>query len=88
MDTLGNVKRRRTRPEQAPQAEWGDVRDAQRLFGLKESMAYKLVRDGLVETALICDPGKKRGKRLISFVSLRKLLSSLAAAEALRGSRE
>jgi hypothetical protein len=59
----------------SPKPEWGDVRDVQRIFGIKISHLYQLMNDGLVESVLVKGRGKSRGKRLFKFASIRKMLA-------------
>jgi hypothetical protein len=84
MDNFGNTKHRRSRTEPLP-PEWGDVKDARRIFGLKENLAYTLINTGAIESVVIRGNGKARGKRLLNFASIRRLLASLAASESQRG---
>jgi len=77
---LSETKHRRPRINPA-QPEYGDVRDAQRQFGLKESFLYGLIKEGVIESVLIKGRGTTRGKRLISFDSIRRMLAELEAAE-------
>jgi hypothetical protein len=62
-------------------AEYGDVRDVRRVFGLKETHVYNLWSAGKIEGVLVPGRGRKRGKRLFSFASIRKLLAECAAKE-------
>ena len=87
MHNFGNTKHRRSRTEPLP-PEWGDVKDARRTFGLKENLAYTLINTGAIESIVIRSKGKARGKRLINFASVRRLLASLAASESQRGARK
>lgn len=66
--------------ESAKLAEWGDVADVKRLFGIRETFTYELMRTGRVKTALLPGRGNLRGKRLINLDSLRQLLEEAAAA--------
>jgi hypothetical protein len=36
--------------------EWGDVGDVKRLFGLRESFTYELLRQGRIKTAMDLRP--------------------------------
>jgi hypothetical protein len=78
--TLSETKHRRPRIDPA-QPGYGDVRDAQRQFGLKESFLYGLIKEGVIEIVLIKGRGRTRGKRLINFDSIRRMLAELEAAE-------
>jgi hypothetical protein len=62
-----------------PLAEWADVRGVEKLFGIKETSLYQLIREGKVRSILIKKQGKARGKRLVSLDSIRQLLSSMEA---------
>ena len=67
----------RGRPRIAPpQPEWGDVRDVQRQFGLKETLTYQLMKEGQIESTLVKGRGKSHGKRLFNFASIRQLLEA------------
>jgi hypothetical protein len=57
--------------------EFGDVRDVQRVFGLRESMTYSLWKEGKIKGVLVRAEGNVRGKRLFSYASIRKFLNSL-----------
>ena len=66
----------RGRPRIAsPHPEYGDARDVQRIFGIKETHLYQLMNEGLVEATLLKGRGKTRGKRLFNFASIRRLLA-------------
>jgi hypothetical protein len=71
------------RPERVfnHQPEYGDARDAQRIFGLRETFIYRLWRDRKITGVLVPGTGKKRGKRLFYFESIRKYLAECAATE-------
>jgi hypothetical protein len=77
---LSDVKERRPRIDPSL-PEWGDVRDAQRQFGLRETHLYHLMKLGAVKTVLLRGRGRTRGKRLINFDSIRRMLAELEAAE-------
>jgi hypothetical protein len=57
------------------QPEFGDCRDVQRIFGIKETHLYQLMREGLIKAVLVKGRGKTRGKRLFNFDSIRQLLT-------------
>lgn len=69
-------KRRPPRVEETI-PEFGDVRDVQRTFGLRETLTYGLWREGKIKGVLIRSQGKVRGKRLFSYASIRAFLNSL-----------
>ena len=77
---LSDIQERRPRIDPSL-PEWGDVRDAQRIFGFRETHLYSLMKSGRVKTVLIRGRGRTRGKRLISFDSIRQMLAELEAAE-------
>jgi hypothetical protein len=77
---LSDAKERRPRID-SPLPEWGGVRDAQRIFGFRETHFYHLMKSGRVKTVLIRGRGRTRGKRLINFDSIRRMLAELEAAE-------
>jgi hypothetical protein len=78
--TLSEPPYRRPRIE-SPIPEWGDSRDVQRIFGIKESHLYQLMKEGTVKSILVKGRGRTRGKRLINFSSIRRLLATLEAEE-------
>jgi hypothetical protein len=78
--TLSEPPYRRPRIE-SPTPEWGDSRDVQRIFGIKESHLYQLMKEGTVKSILVKGRGRTRGKRLINFHSIRRMLAELGAAE-------
>jgi hypothetical protein len=64
------------RPRIAPtSAEYGDAKDVQRTFGIKESLCYHLWRKGLIKGVLIPGTGRSGGKRLFDFSSIRRLIA-------------
>src|SRR2546430_1302067 len=79
--TLNEPKRRFARIL-AQEPEYGDVRDVQRVFGLRETHVYHLWSTGQITGILVPGTGKKRGKRLFSFDSIRKFLKDCEAKEA------
>ena len=81
-----NTKSFETPPQKRPRIapvrpEWGDARDVQRVFGIKETHLYHLWKHGLVKGALVKGTGRTRGKRLFNFQSIRELLAKTEAAE-------
>ena len=77
---LSDIKERRPRIDPTL-PEYGDVRDAQRVFGFRETHLYHLMKAGAIKTVLVRGRGRTRGKRLINFDSIRQLLAELEAAE-------
>jgi hypothetical protein len=73
--------RRRFERILAHQPEYGDSRDVQRVFGLRETHTYYLLRTGKIAGISVPGTGKTRGKRLFSFDSIRKFLAQCAAKE-------
>jgi len=61
--------------------EWGDVRDVQRQFGIKETHLYQLMKEGQIKSVLVKGRGRTRGKRLFDFRSIRQMLATLQAEE-------
>jgi hypothetical protein len=61
--------------------EYGDVKDVRRVFGLTQTFVYHLWWQGKIKGVLVPGRGKKRGKRLFDFASIRKLLTDLEAKE-------
>jgi hypothetical protein len=66
-------KRPRIRPARP---EWGDARDVQRTFGIKETLCYHLLRNKKIKGALIPGTGRSGGKRLFDFASIREFIAS------------
>ena len=61
---------------EAPAPEYGDARLVFRLFNLRPSHLYELLRRGKIRTALV--PGRgNRGRRLFALNSIRQHLASL-----------
>jgi hypothetical protein len=67
--------------------EYGDCRDVQRTFGIRETFCYQLWRDRKITGLLIPGSGGKRGKRLFNFDSIRKYLAECEAKPVRRRSR-
>jgi hypothetical protein len=63
----------------SPAPEWSDIRGLERLFGIKETAAYELIRARAFRSILMKKPGKARGKRLVSLASVREYLAGLEA---------
>ena len=59
-------------------SEYGDLRDVERVFGLRETKTYELFNRGQIRGVLLRkDKASPRGKRLFSFKSVREYLASL-----------
>lgn len=59
-------------------AEYGGIRDVERIFGLRETKTYELFNQGLIPGVLLRnDKTSQRGLRLFSFGSIRKYLAAL-----------
>ena len=57
--------------------EWVDVKALRHLFGIREALAYKWFRLGMINSVIVkIEPTSKRGKRLVELDSVRKLLAS------------
>jgi hypothetical protein len=66
------------RPRIAPnEPEWCDIRGLEKLFGIRETMAYQLIRARAFRSILMKRPGRARGKRLVSLASVREFLAGL-----------
>jgi hypothetical protein len=67
--------------EQTParaDAEYGGIRDVERIFGLRETKTYELFNQGLIRGVLLRkDTASRRGLRLFSLESVRKYLAAL-----------
>ena len=65
------------RPRIAPsRPEWGDAKDVQRHFGIRETLCYHYFRNGKIKGILLPGTGRSGGKRLFSFDSIRKFIAS------------
>ena len=65
------------RPRIAPVAqEFGDAKDVQRVFGIKESLCYFWWRTGRIKGKLLPGTGRSGGKRLFDFASIRRFIAS------------
>ncbi len=58
--------------------EFVDVAGLRRVFGIKRSLAYTLLSEGLIRGVSLRRRGRVRGKRLFSIDSVRSYLNSLA----------
>jgi hypothetical protein len=65
----------------SPKPEYADIKGLQQLFGIRETLAYRLLLEGKITGVVIKGEGKQRGKRLISLASVRKYLASLREEE-------
>ena len=54
--------------------EFCDVRGLDRLFGIKRSLGYTLLAEGLIESVSLRRRGQIRGKRLFNVASVRGFL--------------
>ena len=61
--------------------EFGRWQDCQRLFGIRRSYLYKLIRLGRIKSCSLRDPGARTGVRLIHLESLRTYLHSHMEAD-------
>jgi hypothetical protein len=57
------------------QQETGGVQDVRRTFGFTETFTYNLWYKGKIKSALIPGRGKKRGKRIFDFASIREYIA-------------
>jgi hypothetical protein len=74
------IQRRHPRPAHY-EPETADVQDVRRIFGLRETLTYRLYYLGLIKGVLIPGPKGKRGKRLFYCDSIRKYLAECTAKE-------
>jgi hypothetical protein len=65
--------------------EFVDLEGLWRGFGIKRSLAYQLLADGLIKGVSLRRRNRVRGKRLFSVDSVRAYLSSQMEAGATRG---
>jgi hypothetical protein len=54
--------------------EFGDVSMVERLFGVKRTRTFELLRQGVIKSVLLGGEGSKRGRRLIHLPSVREFL--------------
>jgi len=66
----------RTITESQIEPEFVDLAGLRRGFGIKRSLAYALLADGLIKGVALRRRGRIRGKRLFSVDSVRVYLSS------------
>ena len=59
-----------------PQAEWGRFDDIERVFGLRRSTTYNLLRQGVIRSAAVRRKGARNGVRLIDLQSVRDFLKA------------
>jgi Helix-turn-helix domain len=59
--------------------EYGDARDVQLIFGIKETHLYALMKEGRIKAVLVKGRGRTRGKWLFDYRSIRRMLASLEA---------
>lgn len=65
----------------ASDAEFVDAAGLQARFGIRRSLAYALLGDGVIEGVSLRRRGQTRGKRLFSVDSVRAYLNSRIEAE-------
>ncbi len=56
--------------------EWGRLKDVQRLFGIRRSNCYELIRLGEIRSAAVRKKNARNGVRLIDLESVREFLRS------------
>ena len=54
--------------------EFGEIADVQRLYGLRRTTTFNLIREGQIKSVLLRKPGNKSGKRLVYLPSVREWL--------------
>ena len=64
-----------------PLAEFGRIRDVERLFGIKRGVLYRLIQRGLVRSVVLREAGRATGCRLVHLASVRAYLHELMAAQ-------
>jgi hypothetical protein len=67
------------------ETEYTDYHGILKLFGIRRSTAYHLVKDGAFKSISLKGENEKRGKRLFHVSSIRRFLNSRLLAE---GGRE
>lgn len=75
------VPPQRGQPPKRLRPEFGDVIAVRDVFGLRETLAYRLLAEGKITGIVIRAKGKTRGKRLFDFASIRRYLASLKSSE-------
>ena len=67
-------------PQVGAEPEYGDLRDVNSIFRLRETKTYELFNQGLISGVLLRrDETSPRGKRLFNLQSIRRYLASLEA---------
>jgi hypothetical protein len=61
-----------TKTETTPPPEWVDAKEARRIFCIGRSTLYSLADAGKIRSSSLRDRGKKRGKRLFDYDSIKK----------------
>jgi hypothetical protein len=64
--------------------EFTDTDGLRSMFGIKRSLAYKLLGSGDIRGVSLRRKGRMRGKRLFDVASVREYLQSCSACEAYR----
>jgi hypothetical protein len=59
-----------------PPPEWIDAREAKRIFCLGKTTLYNLADAGRIRTSSLRERGKKRGKRLFSYESIKQVIEA------------
>ncbi len=54
--------------------EWGRLEDVQRLFGIRRSTCYELIRRGDIRSAAVRKKNARTGLRVIDLASVREFL--------------
>lgn len=66
----------KTKSESPTPPEWVDAKEAQRIFCIGKSTLYYLATCGKIRSSSLRDRGKKRGKRLFDYDSIKKHIES------------
>ncbi|WP_367873321.1 hypothetical protein [Luteolibacter sp. Populi] len=70
--------------EMEAKPEWIRPRQVTALFGIGRGLANQLIAEGRIKSVSLCQPGRKRGTRLVSYASVRDYLEGLATAQQAR----
>ncbi len=73
--TLRDTGNNNMKPNPPIAPEWMDVKEVERVFGIKRSLQYHLMGEGLIKGISLRQKGTTRGKRLLNVKSIRDFLA-------------
>lgn len=62
--------------QKSPSPEWIDALESKRLFCIGKTTLYTLANEGKIRTSSLRGRGKKRGKRLFSYDSIKEFIEA------------